>query len=778
VNVTDWLSNLGMGRYTAAFHADGITAEVVRCLTADDLKDLGVASIRHRRVLLRAIEATRACTLLDEPGLAPRGDRGVGHEYGAIAERRQLSVMFCDLVDSTALSFSLDPEDLSTIIRVYQSRVTTAVARFGGFVARFVGDGALVYFGWPAAHESNAEQAVRAALAVIEAVAEAPVGAASLQVRIGIATGLVVVGEPIGTGEARQHTAVGRTPNLAARLQSAAQPGCLVIDAATRRQIGSLFECQDLGPLALKGFPATIEAWQVATVAHRSRSQALHSVASQVPLLGRDNELNALSQCWLEAKGGRGGVVLLLGEPGIGKSRLVATLMERLGGESCQLRYFCSPQHQDSPLFPVFGAMATQGSGARDRAEAGRPVRPAEPFQVEHPDLIAAPLLGPDDDSPCARKSLPGQQHLLEAFASQLAEVAARRPVLVLFEDVHWIDPTSLELLDRLVPHLRSLPVLLVVSSRPGFSPPWVGLPHVSTLALGGLHRREALMLATRTAAPVVLAPTTLEQIVRRAEGLPLFVEELTRAVVEADWHDAAPTTSASGSKLPDQPVPAALYAPLAARIDRLDDVREVIQAAAVIGREFTLELLAGVTRLSEQPLLDALTRLGEARLMCRSSSAWPESYAFNHMLIRDVAYSMLLRDGRRQLHQRVAEVLRGRCREQGDAAPELLAHHYACAGLIEPAVRHWLLAGRRAFRMAAYREADRHLQKGIALLDGVPEGARRAHLASELRSAQSLARDAAKGYGHALQSVFAAWRGGDNTVLRLSNGGETPDHR
>jgi class 3 adenylate cyclase len=747
VNVADWLHNLGMGRYAVAFHEHGVTAEVLPCLTADDLKDLGVASIGHRRGLLRAIAAMRASAPIEEPSQAHREDRAVEHAVRTVAERRQLSVMFCDLADSTALSSRLDPEDLSTIIRAYQSRVTTAVARFGGFVARYVGDGVLVYFGWPAAHESNAEQAVRAALAVIEAVAEAPVGTASLQVRIGIATGLVVVGEPIGAGEARQQTAIGRTPNLAARLQSAAQPGGLVIDAATRRQIGSLFECQDLGPLDLKGFAETVPAWQVTTAAHHSRSEALHSAASLIPLLGRDQELSALSQRWLETKSGEGRVVLLAGEPGIGKSRLVVTLMERLSGESHQLCYFCSPQHQDSPLFPVLGHMARQGSWDGDLAEVARP------------GLTEL-----------------GQKYPLDTITRQLAEVAARRPVLILFEDVHWIDPTSLELLDCLVPYLRSLPVLLVVSSRPGFSPRWAGLPHVSSLTLSGLRRREALMLATQTAAPAVLPATILEQIVRRAEGLPLFVEELTRAVVDADWHDAAPMMSASVSKLPDHTVPAALYAPLAARIDRLQGVREVVQAAAVIGREFTLELLAGVTRLSEQPLLDALAKLSEARLMCRSSSA-SESYAFNHMLIRDVAYSMLLRDRRRQLHQQVAEVLRGRCMEQGDAAPELLAHHYALAGLTEPAVRYWLLAGRRAFRMAAYREADRHLRKGIALLDRIPEGGRRAHLASELKSALSLVRDAAKGYGHAFQSVFAAWRGGGNTVLRLWDGGETADH-
>jgi predicted ATPase len=525
----------------------------------------------------------------------------------------------------------------------------------------------------------------------------------------------------------------------------------LVIDAATRRQIGGLFESQDIGPLALKGFPEKIPAWQVTTTAHRSRSEALHSVASLVPLLGRDDELTALSQCWLEAKGGKGCTVLLVGDPGIGKSRLVATLMERLTGESYQFSYFCSPQHQDSPLFPVLGAMPGQASRSQDLAEERQP-RSTKPFQVE------------------------GPEHLIETFASQLKEVTARRPVVILFEDVQWIDPTSLELLDHLVQRIRSLPALLVVTSRPGFSRPWVDLPHVSSLALSGLRRPEALILATRTAGPAAIPPTILEQIVRRAEGLPLFVEELTRAVIQADWHDAAPMTSASVSQLPDHTVPTALYAALAARIDRLHGVREVVQAAAVIGREFTLELLAGVTRLSEQPLLDALAKLGEARLICRSSSVWLQSYAFNHMLIRDVAYSMLLRERRRQLHQRAAEVLRGRCKEQGDEAPELLAHHYALAGLIEPAVRYWLLAGRRAFRMAAYREADRHLQKGIALLDSIPKGGRRTHLASELKSARSLVRNGTKGYGYAFQSVFAAWGGGNNTVLRLWRPDETAD--
>jgi class 3 adenylate cyclase len=764
VNVADWLRNMGMGRYTAAFQAYGITAEVLRYLTADDLKDVGIVSEEHRRQLLAAIAEMRASMSFDEPDQECLDDHEDNEALGTIGERRQLSVLFCDLVGSTELSSRLDPEDLGAIIRVYQSRVTTAVEQFGGYVAHYAGDGILVYFGWPIAHEANAEQAVRGALAALEAVAAERVGTASLQVRIGTATGLVVVGEPVGTGEARRQTAIGRTPNLAARLQCTAQPGCLMIDATTRWQIGNLFECQDLGLLALKGFPEQVPAWRVVTSAHRSRSEALHSAGSRTPMLGRDEELHALSQCWLEAKSGKGCVVLLAGEAGIGKSRLVATFMKQLGDEAYLCSYFCSPQHRDSPLFPIRNAPSFGRPWYRDPDEAGNR-DPNGPSRDEDPILIALP-----DEAPASSgRQGPDLDQWLEAFPRRVAEAAARRPVFMLFEDAHWIDPTSLALLDRLVASLPSLPVLLVVSSRPGFKPAWIDRPHVTHLTLSGLSRREALMLARRTAEPDVVPTTTLEQIVRRAEGLPLYVEELTRAVVQADWHDAGPATPAPVGELPNHTVPAALYAPLAARIDQLHGVRDVVQAAAVIGYDFTLELLAGVTRLSEPALLDALAELSEARLICCATSAGSESYVFSHMLIRDVAYGMLLRERRRQLHQQVAALLQGRCLGRGDvAAPEVLAHHYALAGLHEPAVRYWLLAGRRAFRMAAYREAARHLRKGVMMLDRVPEGSRRAQLASELKSTQSLVRSAAKGYGHAFQSVFASWRGGHNSILPL----------
>src|ERR1700722_6695867 len=374
MDVADWLRQLGLERYEAAFRENDVSAAILPGLISEDLKELGIVSVGHRRQLLAAIaELHPDSKTVDDKILPLPRSQAIEPSHGSAAERRQLSVMFCDVIDFTALSSRIDPEDLSAVIRGYQSRVATTIARFGGFIARYVGDGILIYFGWPEAHEVNAESAVRAALAVVDVIIRAPVLTEPLQVRIGIATGLVVVGEPIGTGEARQQTAIGRTPNLAARLQCAARPGCLVIDAATRRAIDSLFECQDLGPLALKGFPEKVPAWQVTTTVHRSRSEALHSAASLVPLFGRDEELSALSQFWLEAKSGKGCTVLLVGDPGIGKSRLVATLMERLTGESYQFSYFCSPQHQDSPLFPVLGAMPGQASRSQDLAEVARP---------------------------------------------------------------------------------------------------------------------------------------------------------------------------------------------------------------------------------------------------------------------------------------------------------------------------------------------------------------------------------------------------------------------
>ncbi len=611
-------------------------------------------------------------------------------------------MMFCDLVGSTPLSSRLDPEDLSAVILGYQSRVTATVRCFGGFVARYFGDGVLAYFGWPVADEADTEQAVRAALAVIDSVGEQHIQAERLQVRIGIATGLVVVGELIGAGEPRQQMAIGRTPNLAARLQDIAKPGCVVIDDATFQQVGRLFECRGLGSVVLKGLPDNITAWQVTRAMRRSRSEALLSAKDLPPLVGRDEELNTLLQLWSDAKRRDGRVALLPGEPGIGKSRLAADLIKRLSGEPhAKLQLVCSQQHQDSPLFPIIAQMERAGHiNGCSAPEAVLSESKKKGRDHSEDAVLVARSIETDTQSssspgPSAQKL---RERLLGDLVTQLTDLAARHPVLILFEDVQWIDHTSLELLSVMVPCIRYLPVLLLMSCRPGFCPPWATSPHISTLPLSGLQKLESVALARQTAAPVMLPPPVIGQIISRAEGVPLFIEELTRAAVDGDWHEGNPRATAHSPNMQGATVPPALYASVAARLDRLPSLRDMIQVAAVIGRQFTLEILAAVSNVAEGALQDAVACLCEAGLLVPTGKDSPEGYAFRHALIRDVAHSMLLRDQRRRLHGRVAAALQ-RCPKEGreESAPEILAYHYTFAEMIEPAVRHWLAAGLRA---------------------------------------------------------------------------------
>ena len=538
MNVTDWLRTLDLERYEAAFRENDVSASVLPGLTAEDLKELGITSVGHRRLLLEAIAALRT-------GAGPTGDSAQfsrspatsnfndNRSLGSIAERRQLSVMFCDIVGFTALSSRLDPEDLSAVTRGYQSCVATTIARFGGFIARYVGDGVLIYFGWPESREADAERAVRAALAVIAAIGQSPIRTESLQVHIGIATGLVVVGEPIGTGEARQQTAIGETPNLAARLQGLAEPNSVVIDATTRRQIGDLFGCGDLGLHSLKGLPEPAQAWQVLDeAAVESRFEALHA-GTLTPLIGRDEELELLLRRWRQAKDCEGQVVLLSGEPGIGKSRLIVALEEQLSGEPhASLRYFCSPHHQDSALYPIVVRWGQEAGFARGDAQQEK-LRKLEaaliPAGTSLEDVaLIADLLSvavdhryPTLDFSPQRK----KEKTFEALNRRLANRARRQPVLMLFEDAHWADPSSLELLDKTIGLLKDLPVLLIVSYRFEFRAPWVGHAAASLITLRRLTQKQAAQLVAQVMVDQVLSPTLLQRIVTQTDGVPLFIE-------------------------------------------------------------------------------------------------------------------------------------------------------------------------------------------------------------------------------------------------------------
>src|SRR3984957_13810668 len=643
MDIVVWLRSLGLGKYEAVFRENEIDDTVLPDLTAEDLKELGVTALGHRRKLLAAIAALRddasgkvlsvdAATTSSAPSARPE-DR---------AERRQVTVMFSDLVGSTALSARMDPEDLRDVISAYQKCVAETVGRFGGFVAKYMGDGVLVYFGYPQAHEDDPERAVRAGLELVAAVGDLKTHAA-LQTRVGIATGQVVVGDLIGSGEAQERGIVGETPNLAARLQGVAEPNSVVIAESTRKLLGNLFELEDLGAQDLKGMSGPLRAWVALRPASvESRFEAMHASAL-TELVGREEELELLLRRWSRAKAGEGQVVLLSGEVGIGKSRLTAALLERLAGEPhTRLRYFCSPQRADSAFHPIIGQIErAAGLAYDDKPQAKLDKLDAVLAQTstspEDTALIAEMLSLPNDGRYPALELTPEQrrQATLEALMSQLVGLAHQRPVLMIVEDAHWVDPTSLEAFSRTVDRIRMLRVLLIVTFRPEFNAQWVGQSQVTSLTLNRLGKREAAAIVTRLFANKELPADMLAEIVERTDGIPLFIEETTKAVLEAESEGAARRTVAavSSSALA---VPASLYASLMARLDGLGPAREAAQIGSAIGREFSHALLAAVALKPEAELEATLDRLVAAGLLFRQGVVPHATYLFKHALVQD----------------------------------------------------------------------------------------------------------------------------------------------
>ena len=613
MDIVVWLRSLGLGKYEAAFRENEIDETVLPSLTEEHLKQLGVTALGHRVKLLDAIAALRN----DASGKTPSVDKATTSRTASAhpedrAERRQVTVMFSDLVGSTALSARMDPEDLREVISAYQKCVADTVQRFGGFVANYMGDGVLVFFGYPQAHEDDAERAVRAGLELIAAVAALKTRA-PLQTRVGIATGLVVVGDLIGSGNARERGAVGETPNLAARLQALAEPNMVVIADSTRRLLGKLFGLEDLGPKDLKGIAGPVRVWAALRESSvESRFEALRTATT--PLIGRDEEIEFLMRRWAQAKAGDGSVVLISGEAGIGKSRIAETVVERISTEShTRLRYFCSPHHQDSALYPAI-AQLERAAGFRRDDTAERRLDKLEAVLSqgsndlrEAGSLIAHLLAIPSGDRYPALNLTPQKrkEKTLAALISHVERLSAREPVLMVFEDIHWSDPTTREWLDPLIDRVPRLRVVLIITFRPEFTPPWMGRPNVTLLSLDRLLPRQRAEMIAHVTAGKALPKEIADQIIDRTDGIPLFIEELTKTIIESGaLVDSGDQYTVAGP-VPPLAIPTSLNASLLARLDRVAPAREVAQIGAALGRQFSHELISAVAGMPQLKLED-----------------------------------------------------------------------------------------------------------------------------------------------------------------------------
>jgi class 3 adenylate cyclase/predicted ATPase len=756
--IVDWLEKLGLAEYAQRFADNAIDLSVVRDLTEQDLKDLGVL-LGHRRKILRAIAD------LDKVDSAPI-QTATEPARRDEAERRHLTVMICDLVGSTALSARLDPEDMRAVIDAYHAACARITRSYDGFLAEFRGDGILAYFGYPVAHEDDAERTVRAALDIIAAVAGLETLAAEpLAVRIGIATGVVVIGDLSREGALREHAVVGDTPNLAARLQALAAPGTVVVAASTRRLLGDLFHLRDLGRHELKGIAEPVAAWAVEGVSDsESRFEAVRA-AALTDLIGREDEIDFLMERQRLAWKGEGQVVLISGEPGIGKSRLAAALAEHIGSElHTRLRYQCSPYHTNSALHP-FITQLERAAGFKaddtpeqrlDKLEALLAMGASRiagavplfasllsiPFGERYPPLVLSPTQQ--------------RRRTLAALLDQFEGLARRQPILLVFEDAQWADATSLELLDLTVERVRQLPVLALFTSRPEFEPPWVDLPNVGTLTLGRLEGNDVESMVARVTGGRVLPAEVMKQIVAKTDGNPLFVEELTKTVLEAGILVEDAEGYRLEGPLPPLAIPATLQDSLMSRLDRLAPVREIGQIGAAIGRDFSYSLLRAVTGRDETALTHALAQLEQAELVFRRGEPPEAVYSFKHALVRDAAYESLLKSRRQQLHGQIARALEERFADIVASQPEIAAHHFTEAGLVERAVDYWLKAGQHAARRSANAEALNHLARGLELLPNIAD--RTLRNKSELLLQTSLGHSLRATKGWSVESVKRAY--------------------
>jgi predicted ATPase/class 3 adenylate cyclase len=676
------------------------------------------------------------------------------------AERRQLTVLFCDLVDSTALSRRLDPEDLQDVVRRFLDACSQAIGQFNGYIAKYMGDGMLVYFGYPKAHEHDAERAVHAGLAILDTVTalhhDNPHPEFAIAARIGIATGHVVVGELMGQDTAKERSVFGDTPNLAARLQALATPNQLVIDPVTKRLVGHEFEFADLGAVSLKGFETPVRAWQVLSLRVSASRFESYRASHLTNFVGREQEISLLLGRWHEAVGGEGQVVLLCGEAGIGKSRMTRSLYDRLADERYQTMQFqCSPYHTNTALYPATTFLRqAAGMTSQDSAQAQREKLDAMAREsgIENQDTVSlfADLLsirGEHRDLPLTVSSETRKDMTLEALVHYLERLAGRSPVLFILEDAHWLDPTTLDLLTRIIGRIRQMRVLLLITFRPEFKPVWAEYSYVTFLTLSRLPRRQSAELVAAMTGGKALPPEVQQAILAKADGVPLYIEAMTENVLEsgllAEGNDSFTVTG----PLKDLPIPDSLHALLMERVDRLGPAKDIVQTGAAIGREFTYELLQATVEVTDSQLKKALDLCVASGLIFQECEIPLANYHFKHALVQDAAYSTLPKKPRRVLHARIAKALERRFAERVKIEPELLAYHYEQAGLAGPAVEYWHRAARRDAERSANSEALHHFDRALDVLKDLPQGPERNALELEILLARGAPMLSVKGY-------------------------------
>ncbi len=761
--VSVWLENMGLGCYREAFRQNAITWDVLPELNDGDLASLGVL-LGHRKKLLRAIAQLSQKDGSDGRELLPVSTDQKAEPFPSDrdrAERRLLTVMFCDLVGSTALARQLDPEDLQTTVRRFLDICGEAVGRFNGYIAKYMGDGLLVYFGYPHAHEHDAERAIHAGLAVLELVKalpreHCPDQGFEIATRIGIATGPVIVGELIGQETAKERSVFGETPNLASRLQGLAAPNQLIIDSVTKRLVGGEFECADQGTVSLKGFEAPVRVWQVLSATPSASRFESYRSGRLADFIGREHETALLLGRWREAADGEGQVVLLCGEAGIGKSRLVRYLCDRLAEDyHAVIQSQCSPHHTNTVLHPVIAYL---------RQAAGLTSEDTIPMQRQKlvtlmannglDDRVTGALFadllsiqGNEQDQPTNVSPDKRKEMTLEALVRYLQRLADRSPVLLIVEDAHWLDPTTLDLMTRVIDRIRQMRVLLLITFRPDFKPVWAEYSHVTFLTLSRLPRRQSAELITTMTRGKALPQEVQQAILEKTDGVPLYIEELTENLLEAGLLAEGTDSFTLRTPLKEMVIPDSLQSLLMERVDRLGPIKEIVQIGSAIGREFTYELLRATVDVTDSQLNSALDLFVSSGLILQEGERSLSRYRFKHMLVQEAAYNTLPKKSRRLLHARIAKTLEEKFAERVQLEPELLAYHFEQAGLTREAITYWRLAGRRDADRSANIEALNHFDRALALLKELPSGAERNVMELEILIARGAPMVTVKGY-------------------------------